>query len=156
TQLAFRRELEQYLATQAEELLGKSLGYGKVIVKVAADVNFKKLKERKEMFSPDDRVIISERVTNSNSKSGSDTARGVAGVASNTGRTGAASGGNSGSSKDEKNETEYAIPKTVQELEDRMGHIERLTVAAMVDLSGVEGASGITVDDVTEAIKQAV
>ncbi len=156
SQLDYRRELEQYLATKAEELLGKSLGYGRVIVKVAADVNFKRMKEKRETYSPEERVVVSERSTNSNSSAASG-ARGAAGAASNTGRPGATSGAGGPSSKEETTQTDYLVSKTVQEYEDKLGHIERLTVAAMVDLSGTgTSVPDISVKEVEQIIKQAV
>jgi flagellar M-ring protein FliF len=156
SQMEYRRELEQYLAGKAEELLGKTLGYGRIIVKVAADINFKRLKEKKETYSPEERVVVSERVNNSNSNGSSSSKGGVAGAGSNVTRSSGSSGGGS-TAKEESTQTDYLVSKTVQEFEDKLGHIDRLTVAAMVDLSGTGvSASGISVDEVGDIIKQAV
>jgi len=55
-------------------------------------------------------------------------------------------------------QTDFAVSKTIQEFEDKMGAIERLTVAALVDLSTTEkGKDGpMTLADVQDIIKQAV
>ena len=158
TQLEYRRQLEDYLASKAEELLGKSLGYGKAIIKVTADVNFKRVKEKKETYSPEDRVAVSERVTNSNTTSGgAGGARGVAGAGSNTGRSNPAAASGGGNAKEETVQTDYLVSKTVREFEDKLGNIERLTIAAMVDLSGGgETPSTLSMEEVRKLIKQAV
>ena len=69
--------------------------------------------------------------------------RGITGVVSNIGRAapGGTAGGGSGSKTEEETvQTDYLVSKSVRELEDRMGSVQRLTVAAWVRY--VEGSSG--------------
>ena len=84
TQLEYRRDLESHLAAQAEEMLARTVGYGRAIVRVTADVNFKRTKERRETYNPEERVVSSEKVVNSKAVGGSGRG-GVVGAASNTG-----------------------------------------------------------------------
>ena len=159
SQLEYRRDLERDLAAKAEEMLAKTLGYGRAIVRVTADVNFKRVKEKRERYSPEEKAVSFEKVTSGKTTSGGGGPRGIPGVASNTGRGGSASGGGGGgNSAQEETETQYLVSKSTQELEDRMGTIERLSVAALVDLNGQEGGSSPTLskEEVEDIIKRAV
>jgi flagellar M-ring protein FliF len=157
TQLEYRRDLETHLAAQAEEMLAHTLGYGRAIVRVSADVNFKRVKERRETYNPEERVVASEKVVNSKAAGGS-TRGGVAGVASNSGGKTSGGGGGGGNSQEETLQTEYMVSKTTFDSEDRTGVVERLTVAAMLDLTPPEGSSDtpLTLSEAQDIIKQAV
>jgi flagellar M-ring protein FliF len=165
SQLEYRRSLEAYLTAKAEDMLTQLLGPGKAIVQVTADVNTQRVKERRETVKPDGKVITSEKTTTSKTSSPAAGSRGVAGATSNL-PPGAAnqrpSGGGNSTSSDETNETQYAISRTIQDFEDKVGAIERLTIAALVDLNGPATDAGqpgrpvISVTDATEIIKQAV
>ncbi len=158
-EMEYRRELENYLAAKAEEMLARTLGNGRAIVRVSADINFQKVRERRETFYPEERAVVAERLTNSKSTSAG--ARGVAGAVSNVSRVGGSSGGSSssasGGSQDETISTDYLVSRSTRELEDRMGGVTRLTVAVLADLSpAAEGAAAISPADATDIIKQAV
>lgn len=158
SQLDYRRSLEQYLASKAEDMLARVLGPGRAIVKVAADVNFQRLKERKETYDPRGKVAIDEKTTTSKSTTTAPAPRGPAGTASNLpGRPGGGQQGGGGASntQEEVTETRFAVSKTVQELEDKLGTIDRLTVAVLVDLSKQTGPT-LTVTDIQELTKQAL
>jgi flagellar M-ring protein FliF len=160
-QLEYRRELEKYLAAKAEDMLAQHLGAGRAVVRVSADVNFQKVKEQHVSYAPDGRVAQAERTTSLNSTGGGP--RGVVGAASNVARAGATTappgvgGGGGGTTKEEVIQTDYALSKSVRDIEDRLGAVTRLTVAVMVDLSaGGEGGPVISTEDATEIVKQAV
>jgi flagellar M-ring protein FliF len=163
TQMDYRRELESYLSTKAEEMLAQVLGTGRAIVRVTADINFQHQHEKKETYNPEGRVATSETITSSKSSGNSGgAARGPAGTASNVGKPPASAPGGSNNNQDETTKTDYLVSKVTQEYEDKLGTIERLTVAAMIDLSPPEaGKSGATPNSFTiaeaqEIIKQAV
>jgi flagellar M-ring protein FliF len=156
-QLEYRRELESYLAAKAEEMLARHLGAGRAVVKVSADINFQKMKERRETYSPDGRVVAAERLTTS--KTAASGTRGVTGAASNVARAGGTTGGGGSAgagSSEEVVQTDYLVSRTVQDLEDRMGAVTRLTVAVMADLTPEDGGTAISIQDAQEIIKQAV
>jgi flagellar M-ring protein FliF len=163
SQLEYRRELEKYLAAKAEDMLGQLLGPGRAIVRVTADVNFKRVKEQKTTYSPDDKVVKTEKLVTSKSTTPGAAPKGTAGTQSNVNqRPPATPAGNNGTQSDETIDTSYEVSKTVQELEDKAGNVERITVAAMVDLGkGDSPDSGrppvtLTVEEAQEIIKQAV
>lgn len=154
-QLESRRELENYLRSKAEEMLNRHLGVGRAVVSVSTDLNFQKVKERVEQVSPEGKAIVAERNLNTKTTGGT-AAKGPVGAVSNTPRA-SAGGSSSGSSMEEKIETDYAISRTVRELEDRMGGIKRMTIAALVDLSDLgDGKPVISLSDVQDILKQAL
>ncbi|MBX9580962.1 MAG: flagellar M-ring protein FliF [Gemmataceae bacterium] len=160
-QLEYRRELETYLSTKAEELLAQHLGAGRAVVRVSADVNFQQMKERKRTVYPDEKLVVAERTTSVKGSSAGG-GGGVVGAVSNVARASAPLGGgggrssSGGSSSEEVIQTDYAYSESVRDLEDRMGGVTRLTIAALVDLSGQEGSAVLSADDAQDLIKQAV
>lgn len=164
--LEYRRTLEQYLANKAEDMLSRVLGPGRAIVRVAADINFQRLKERKETYNPEGKVVLEEKIQARKSKTSGTGTRGATGAATNLpGRPGAggagAGGGGTNDTSDESTETKFAISKTIQEFEDKFGTIERLTIAALVDLAPAEadkekGTTPMILSDAQDLIKQAV
>ena len=164
THIEYQRELENYLASKAEDMLARHLGQGRAIVKVSADINFQMLKEKSEQVSPENKAILAERTTTSSTTTAGG-ARGPAGRdqqhQSNGGgkRGGGGGGGKRGfQRRSEKNETDYIVSKTTRELEDRMGNVKRLTIAAMVDLApdADSGRTNMGLADVQEIVKQAI
>src|SRR5207237_2278866 len=57
TQLAARRNLEQYLAKKAQDMLEKALGPGQAVVRVSADINYDVITRTEEKFDPDGQVL---------------------------------------------------------------------------------------------------
>lgn len=161
SQLEYRREVETYLASKAEDMLAQMLGAGRAIVKVTAEINFKRVKEKRENYDPDSRLATKEKVSNKKSTASS-SARGPAGTASNLGKGSADPGSTGTGMQEEETESEYIFSKTTLDQEQPAGNIERLTVAAMVDLSGGEaGGSGqakpvMTLKEAEEIVKRAV
>jgi len=159
SQLEYQRELEKGLGTKAEEMLARLLGPGRAVVRVTAEINFKQLKEKRETYRPEERVIQKEKVTNTKSTGSAKTPSGVAGVESQKGKPTAAAA-TSPNNTEETVENEYVVSKTIQETEDRVGSVERLTIAAMVNLSNTDeagqAAPAMTMKDAEEIIKQAV
>jgi flagellar M-ring protein FliF len=158
-QLEYMIELEKYLSNKAQEMLARHLGPGRVAVQVKADVNFQKVKERQERYSPDEKVVAAERLINSSNTGGR--AGGIAGTGSNVRQAGGGGGGGAGS-KEETTQTDYLVSKYVREMEDRIGAVTRLTVSALVDLTPRPAAEGetapplISVADAQKLIETAV
>jgi flagellar M-ring protein FliF len=161
TQMEYRREMETYLSHRAEEMLSQVLGPGRAVVRVTAEVNFQHQKTKKESYDPDQRVLVKETVTNRKANSGAPGNRGAAGAVSNLPKktTSTSSTGQHHSNENEENtDSEWRATKIEQEMEEGRGNVERLTVAALLDLSRPEGAEGpgLTLAEAEEIIKQAV
>jgi flagellar M-ring protein FliF len=161
SQMESVRELERQMERKAEEVLFSVLGAGRAVIRVTAEMNFQRLHEKKEIYSPTGRVVISEKTTANKGASTAPTAgRGPAGVTANQGKNAPAQPQPVSGGSDETQETVYKPTTTIQEMEDKNAKLERLTVAAFVDLSGVatskDGAPAITLAEIEEQIKQAV
>ena len=158
--LEARRELENHLATKAEQMLAQLLGPNRAVVRVSAEINFKNLREKRETYSPEDRVAKMEKVTSVKNATGGQTKGGPAGAASNTAPNRPPPAGPGGTNSEETVETDYAVSKSETELEDHASTIERLTVAALVDLSRSDDPNqpgpAMTREEAEEIIKQAI
>jgi flagellar M-ring protein FliF len=146
SQLDYRRAVESYLSEKAQAILIPALGSGRAVVKVTADINFQHRKEVLDTINPEQKALKNERTTNRNSTTTGGGARGIAGAQANLGqRQGAAAaggtgGGSTSTTKDEESEASYDYTRTHTELDDKLGAIKRLTVAATVDLTPAEGS----------------
>jgi flagellar M-ring protein FliF len=162
TQLEFRKRQEAYLSSAAERMLSDVLGPGKAVVRVSADINFKKLTTKIESFDNEKKALVKESSTTRKSTTGGGRTGGVAGVVSNVGSgrqppTGVVGLGGGGSDNEETVDDTWQPTRTVEEVEEGRGMIERMTVAAVVDLSGGDGAKPVmNPTDVEAIIKQAV
>ncbi len=161
TQMEYRREMETYLSQRAEDMLSQVLGPGRAVVRVTAEVNFQHQKTRKESYDPEQRVLVKETITNRKSSSGSPANKGTAGAASNLPKKTSpapATTQHHSNENEENTDSEWRATKIEQEMEEGRGNVERLTVAALLDLSRPEGApgAGLTLAEAEEIIKQAV
>jgi flagellar M-ring protein FliF len=162
SQLDYRRAVETYLAEKAQSILIPALGPGRAVVKVTADINFNHHKEIKDTINPEQKGVKTERTTSSKTQSSGGGARGVAGAGSNlalrqpNANLVAGAAGTS-TSNSEESETTYDYSHTHSELEDKLGSIGRLTVAATVDLTPPEGGQAPLTKEAAEGlIKQAL
>ena len=156
-QIEYRQELERYLASKAEALLGAHLGGNRAVVRVSADIDFKRVREWSKKYEQPG-VVSAERTMEEKSTAASQ-ARGVAGAASNVRQAGGTGGGGSGTSSGNTAQTDYLVPVTERTIEDHLGGVTRLTVAAMLDLSPLDGENPrptISVADAQDIIKQAI
>jgi flagellar M-ring protein FliF len=150
-----RKEVEQYLAAEAERMLTHILGSGRAIVRVTAELNTKQMREKKEIINVEGKVPRSEKITLNKTTSNGPNKGGAAGSSSNLGRptTSVSLGGST--SNQETQQSEYDYPRTYQEWQNKQGSIERLTIAAFVDTSGADGEI-VSIANIQEIIKKAV
>lgn len=83
TQLAARRNLEQYLAKKTEGMLEKVLGPGQAIVRVAAEINYDTMSRIEEKFDPDGQVIRTQLKNDENNDTTTSNSGGMVGVSAN-------------------------------------------------------------------------
>ena len=137
TQLAARRNLEQYLAKKAQDMLEKVLGPGQAIVRVSADINYDTLTQTQEKFDPDGQVVRTETKNDENNNSETtSSASSPVGITSNitTNQTTQAANSPVNNTQDHKttSTTEYEIGKTTSSLVQTAGGIKRLTASVTV------------------------
>ncbi len=152
-----RKEVEHYLAGEAERMLTHVLGPGRAIVRVTAELNTKQMREKKEIINADGKVAKTEKITINKTTSSGANKGGATGTSSNLGKPGGGSGASGSTSNQETQQSDYDYPRTFQEWHNKHGSIDRLTIAAFVDTSSATGKDAvIALADVQEIIKKAV
>ena len=132
-----RRSYEARLSQAIEQLLGQTLGAGKVRAEVTADLDFNQVTTNKEDFNPDGQVV---RSTSSVEETGNSQERQNANnvsVANNTPNPPGQESGNGNGSTEQNSRTEetvnYEISKTVQTEVKASGNVKRISAAVLVD-----------------------
>ena len=143
SQLAARRNLEQYLAKKAQDMLEKVLGPGQAIVRVSADINYDMVSRTEEKFDPDGQVIRSQTKNDENNDSLTSSSSAPVGISANTATDANTNGVASSPVTNTKNHktianVEYEIGKTTSNTTLAAGGIKRLSVAVTV-ASRMEG-----------------
>jgi flagellar M-ring protein FliF len=128
--LNFQREVEQNLQMRAQDLLDKTMGKDKAMVRVSAALDFAKVEKTQELFDGDDPVIRSEQVNQESS--GSENAGGIPGVQSNMQGNEAKQGATSPPSSKNSHTTNYEISKTISKTVNPVGTVNKLSVAVLV------------------------
>ena len=147
TQLAARRNFEQYLSKKTESMLEKVLGPGQAIVRVSADVNFDTVSRTEEKFDPEGQVLKTQTKTEENTDNNMPQTSQAAGVVPNIAtetNTQPAATTTASMTRTKKNTgtTEYEISKTVSNIMQAAGGLKRVTAAVTI-AARVEG-SGAT------------
>ena len=128
--LAFQQEVEHRLELRAQDLLDKTMGYGKAMVRITALLDFAKVEKTEEFFDGDDPVIRSQQVQDESS--GSKSSGGIPGVQSNLqGNTqGQVSSGPA--SNKSSSIINYEISKTVSKIVNPVGTIKSISVSVLI------------------------
>jgi flagellar M-ring protein FliF len=147
TQLAARRNLEQYLAKKAQDMLEKVLGPGQSIVRVSAEVNYDTVTKSEEKFDPDGQVLRTQTKTDDTTDATTANSASPAGISANTStETNAAPTGatplNTTKNKKAVTTVQYEIGNSSSKTVQTAGGIKRLsasvTVAAQVQGTGAD------------------
>jgi flagellar M-ring protein FliF len=144
TQLASRRNLEQYLAKKAQDMLEKVLGPGLAIVRVSAEINYDTVTRSEEKFDPDGQVLRTQTKTDENTDAVTANNSSPAGVSANTttetnATASATTPVNSTKNKKAVTMVQYEIGKMTSSTMQAAGGIKRLSAAVTV-ASQAEGA----------------
>ena len=137
TQLAARRNLEQYLAKKGQDMLEKVLGPGQAIVRVSAEINYDMVTKTEEKFDPDGQVIRSQTKNDENNDSVTANPSGPVGISANTATESNTTASASSPVTNTKNHktianVEYEIGKTTSSTTLAAGGLKRLSVAVTV------------------------
>jgi flagellar M-ring protein FliF len=134
-----QRSIESSLEERARNILEKTVGPGRVVVRVAANVEQRKVESTEEKYDPDSVVVRSEQRSQEKSSGSAGTPQGIPGTPSNVPTsTGAAasvaSSSSSTSNASRNNETiNYEVSRTVNKTSQPVLDIKRLSVAVLVD-----------------------
>jgi flagellar M-ring protein FliF len=128
---------EQRTTRVIEDLLSRSLGFGKVRAEVTADLDFDRITTSSEIFDPESQVIRSTQTVEDNNESTDRDALDPVTVANQlpTGDTNQSATGASSKTKGTRTEEtiNYEISKTVKSHVRESGQVRRLSVAVLVD-----------------------
>ena len=129
-----RAQYEQTQARKIEDLLARTLGFGKVRAQVSADLDFDRITTSSEIFDPESQVVRSQQSSNEDTKA-SDGGGNSVSITNNLPGGQAAGGGSSNSNSTNRTEEtiNYEINKTVRNQVRETGQVKRLSVAVVVD-----------------------
>jgi flagellar M-ring protein FliF len=139
-----RSSFEMAQARKIEDLLARTLGYGKVRAQVSADLDFDKITTSSEIFDPDSQVIRSTQTSSEDSSSADGGSDAVTITNNLPGNSSLAGGGAGSSNKNTRSEetVNYEINKTVRNQVRESGQVKRLSVAVVVDGAYAAAADG--------------
>lgn len=141
--LSAARSLERDLEAQVVSILERTVGMGRVVAKVNAQVDWTQTEKTEEIFDPNSQI---ERSTQRETESSSDSSKegGVVGIVANSPEAeppASATGSESSSSRTSET-VNFELSKTVSRHVLPTGRIERLSVAVLLDGKPVVGAPG--------------
>lgn len=142
---AKERELERHLSKTIEDLLERTVGYGKVRAEVQAQLDFDRISSQEEIYNPDGQVVGSTQTVDQSSGSNSSDGTPSVSVGTNLPDPNLGSGDNqSTSSKEARTEevTNYLNSKKVINHVRQAGTVKRLSVAILIDGKQVQDANG--------------
>lgn len=132
--MELKQRVEGELQDRIESILSKVVGHAKVIAKVDATLNHRVVNSVEESVDPDKTAIRSQQSEEEGMEGARTNPAGVPGSRSNL--PGAEDAGQVGFKQDVKKEiktTNYEVPKTVRNIREAAGNLERISVAVVVD-----------------------
>ncbi|MEN0058217.1 MAG: flagellar basal-body MS-ring/collar protein FliF [Bdellovibrio sp.] len=148
--LDLKAKIENDLKDRIEDILAKVVGHAKVVAKVDATLNHRIISSVEESVDPDKTAIRSQQSEEESLDGSRTNPSGVPGSRSNL--PGAEDQGTVGFRQDVKKEiktTNFDVPKTVRNIREAAGNLERVSVAVVVD--GI--TSTVTKEDGTTETK---
>lgn len=140
-----RLSYERRMTQAIEDLIGRTVGYGKVRATVTADLNFDRTTTNEETYNPEGQVARSTlTVTEENTERDTSGSGGVS-VDNNlpvVGNDTMLSGGPTSEGNRTEETTNYEISKTVKNLVRETGEVRKLSVAVLIDGRYTEAEDG--------------
>ncbi|MBN2332629.1 MAG: flagellar M-ring protein FliF [Deltaproteobacteria bacterium] len=135
-QISIKREYEHNLEKRLQTMLERVVGMQKVVVRVAAPMDFSKVEKTEELFDPDMTAVRSEHLLSVENQEPAAAGQGVPGVAANIPEQAAtaemAVAGKSSSAKNDQTRN-YEVSKTVSHTQLPIGSVKNISVAVLVD-----------------------
>ncbi len=127
--------VENHIRKTVEEMLEQTVGIGKVIAQVSADISFDRVNSNSEEFNPDGQVARSVQNSSETDSSSEGGAGGAVSVATNLPEAKGSKGesGNASSNQKTDETTNFEISKTVTSKVSEVGTVKKLSVAVLVD-----------------------
>ncbi len=148
--LEMKSKVQQMLEQRIEDVIGKVVGTGKVIAKVDASLNPRSSVMTEEEVNPDATALKSQQTEEELLDGARTNPTGIPGTRANL--PGAEDTGSVGFRQNVRKElktSNFEVPKTVRNIREGAGSIERLSVAVLVD-----GVVKTTVDENGNTVEQ--
>ncbi len=132
--LELKQKIESDLEVRIEQILSKLVGQAKVVAKVDATINHRMIQSVEETVDAEGTAVRSQTTEEESLDGSRSSPNGVPGARANL--PGAEDGGQVGFKQDVKKEhkvTAYEVPKTVKNIREQAGNLERISVAVVVD-----------------------
>ncbi len=129
--LEYQRSFEKVQEHSVQQILDATLGPGRSMVRVAAEVSFGQKEVTEERIDPTQVVERSHQITEEREISPGSSAGGVAGAV--TGLTGAASNANQGGILRRSETRNFEMSKVTRRAVEPLGRVEHLSIAVIVD-----------------------
>ena len=137
---SYQARLESDLARRIEAILEPTVGAGRVVATVSADLDWTQTETTEERYDPNSQIERSEQRTEETSSEGGLEAGGVPGARANTpGGDVGAPGAEGAASKRTTETINYELSKRVIHSRKGIAQLERLSAAVLVDGKPVEG-----------------
>ena len=146
--MELKQKVEKDLESRIESILSKVVGHGKIVARVDATINHKVVSAVEESVDPDKTAVLSQQTQEESLDGSRSNPTGVPGSRSNI--PGAEdNNGQVGFKQDVKKELKtvnYQVPKTIRNIKEAAGNIEKISVAVLIDSvpTTVTGADGKT------------
>lgn len=140
-----RLKYEQRLIQTIEDLVGRTVGYGKVRASVSAELNFDRVQTSEELYNPEQQVARSTQTTEERAQENDKQKNDTVSVENNLPGINV-EGDGSGTPTSQSNRTEeitnFEIGKTIRNTVREAGNLKRLSVAVLVDGTYTTNAEG--------------
>jgi flagellar M-ring protein FliF len=140
-QREYQRRIEREMETSIREILGRVVGHNKVVAKVQADVEYKKIETTVQDVDPERTVVLGSQKNEQSSQGQGLNPTGVPGAKSNLPgeKDDSAGGGSSSSNKQVMETLNFDVKRTVSKIIEPVGSIKKISTAVLVDGKLVDG-----------------
>jgi len=130
-----RRKYEQHMTRVIEDLVGRTVGYGKVHANVTAILDFDQLSENQEIYDPQGQVVRSTQTTEDKSSETDPSSSSVSVQNNLPGANSSTSGSSEPTSTAAKTEetTNFEISKTIRSVVKQTGGVKKISASVLID-----------------------
>lgn len=162
TQREHTKKLERELENKIRDILGRVVGFDKVVAKVQADIEFKKVETTIQDVDPERTALLSSSRSEQSSQGAGLNPTGVPGVKSNlpNEKDDLQVGGSSQQSKQNSEVLNFDTKRTVSKIVEPVGTLKKMSAAVLVDGKMVDGKFQARSQDelnmITKLVKNAI
>lgn len=129
-----KRKIERNIERRIESMLAKALGPQNVVVRVSAEIESAKIKQKDEIYDPDKTAVVSERQIKDSQKGYSKKQTGAPGTPTNVPAVINTNSNNILSDKNRKDiTTNYDVSKSIIDTQKNLFKIKRLSIGVLID-----------------------